>query len=160
MKVATLCFPVKGDPARELLMGYKKTGFGRDKYNGFGGKVESGETIVEAAMRELHEETGLTASAADATKVGELTFHFPWHREFDMIVHVFLVRAWSGVPRESREMIPEWFPVEEIPWHRMWADDVHWLPKVLNDRRVRGTFFFEEDNETIAEAAVEECDAL
>jgi 8-oxo-dGTP pyrophosphatase MutT (NUDIX family) len=38
----------------------KKRGFGNGKYNGFGGKVENGETIQQAAIRETIEESGLT----------------------------------------------------------------------------------------------------
>jgi hypothetical protein len=29
-----------------ILLGYKKRGFGMGKFNGFGGKVEKGETIL------------------------------------------------------------------------------------------------------------------
>lgn len=34
-----------------VLLGYKKRGFGQGKWNGFGGKVEHGENIKEAALR-------------------------------------------------------------------------------------------------------------
>ena len=40
----------------------KKRGFGAGKWNGFGGKVEPGETIVEAAVREVKEECGYDVS--------------------------------------------------------------------------------------------------
>ena len=35
----------------QVLLGMKKRGFGEGRWNGFGGKVESGETITEAAIR-------------------------------------------------------------------------------------------------------------
>lgn len=35
----------------DILLGYKKRGFGVNRWNGFGGKVESGENIVDAAIR-------------------------------------------------------------------------------------------------------------
>lgn len=35
----------------EILLGYKKRGFGKGKWNGFGGKVDPGETIEHAAIR-------------------------------------------------------------------------------------------------------------
>jgi len=36
---------------RAILLGYKKRGFGAGKWNGFGGKVEIGETVEDAAKR-------------------------------------------------------------------------------------------------------------
>lgn len=41
--------------ANRVLLGMKKRGFGQGRYNGFGGKVEKGETIIEAAIRETIE---------------------------------------------------------------------------------------------------------
>ncbi|CEI89301.1 hypothetical protein RMCBS344292_03666 [Rhizopus microsporus] len=38
---------------QKVLLGMKKRGFGANKFNGFGGKVELGETIEEGARREL-----------------------------------------------------------------------------------------------------------
>jgi 8-oxo-dGTP pyrophosphatase MutT (NUDIX family) len=35
-----------------VLLGFKKIGFGAGKFKGFGGKVESGETILQAALCE------------------------------------------------------------------------------------------------------------
>ncbi|RYE83489.1 MAG: NUDIX domain-containing protein [Methanosarcinales archaeon] len=40
------------------------------QYNGFGGKIEPGETIKAAAVREMHEESGVTLH--DATYTGGL----------------------------------------------------------------------------------------
>ncbi|CAN0505072.1 unnamed protein product, partial [Ectocarpus sp. 12 AP-2014] len=37
------------DDSKEILLGMKKRGFGEGKWNGFGGKVESGESVEEAA---------------------------------------------------------------------------------------------------------------
>jgi len=47
-KVLTLAFVRRHG---EVLLGYKKCGFGAGKWNGFGGKVEPGETIEDAAKR-------------------------------------------------------------------------------------------------------------
>ena len=54
----TLMFVRKGD---EVLLGRRKRGHVnmRGKWNGFGGKVEAGEDILEAAIREVREETGI-----------------------------------------------------------------------------------------------------
>ncbi|CAN0571511.1 unnamed protein product, partial [Ectocarpus sp. 12 AP-2014] len=53
----------------------KKRGFGEGKWNGFGGKVESGESVEEAAKRELMEEAGVTAR--ELSLRGRLIFHVP-----------------------------------------------------------------------------------
>ena len=52
-----------------VLLGLKKRGFGAGKWNGFGGKLEPGETVVEAAAREVKEECGLTVKTSDLGKI-------------------------------------------------------------------------------------------
>ena len=47
-KVLTLAFIRDGG---RLLLGMKKRGFGAGKWNGFGGKVDLGETILQGAVR-------------------------------------------------------------------------------------------------------------
>lgn len=47
-KVLTLIFVLKPG---QVLLGYKKRGFAEGRWNGFGGKVEPGETIVQGAKR-------------------------------------------------------------------------------------------------------------
>ena len=64
-KVLTLVLLRKGS---RVLLGMKKRGFGAGKWNGFGGKVEAGETVVEAAAREVQEECGLTVKTEDLGK--------------------------------------------------------------------------------------------
>jgi 8-oxo-dGTP pyrophosphatase MutT (NUDIX family) len=158
MREATLCFLIRGDPPYEILLGFKKVGFGANKYNGIGGKVEAGEAIVVAAARELEEETGVVVSEADLRRVGHLTFIFPAKPAWDQVVHVFLARRWQGEATESREMVPTWFGVDDIPFERMWADDLHWLRRVLEGERIRGRFMFKADNESIEELEVESWD--
>lgn len=47
-KLLTLVMVVQ--PGR-VLLGMKKRGFGVGRWNGFGGKVQAGETIEDAARR-------------------------------------------------------------------------------------------------------------
>ncbi|MBI2030953.1 NUDIX domain-containing protein, partial [Candidatus Kaiserbacteria bacterium] len=58
MKQTTLCFLVGYD---RMCLAMKKRGFGTGKWNGVGGKVHDGETIEQAAVREVHEEIGTIA---------------------------------------------------------------------------------------------------
>ena len=66
-KVLTLVFLRREG---EVLLGMKKRGFGEGKWNGFGGKVEAGETIVEAAAREVKEECGYVVKTEDLGEKG------------------------------------------------------------------------------------------
>jgi mutator protein MutT len=157
MRDATLVFLIKGEPPDEILLGLKKAGFAQGKFNGFGGKVENGETIEKAAMRELREETGIRVSVQDLQRMAHLTFMFPAKPEWDQVVHVFLARRWEGDPTETGEMKPAWYKVSEIPIQNMWQDDPHWLPLVLRGKRIRARFTFQEDNETVGAIEIEEC---
>ena len=160
MRDATLVFLVKGEPPSEILLGLKKAGFAEGKLNGFGGKVENGETIERAAARELEEEAGVAVSEQDLCKMAHLTFTFPAKPEWDQVVHVFLAKRWDGEPVESAEMKPTWRKVSEIPFEHMWQDDPHWLPLILGGRRIKARFTFRDDNETVGRAEIKECQSL
>lgn len=151
----TLCFPVQGEPVEKVLLGLKKLGFGVGKYAGFGGRVEDGETIEEAAVRELREETGLVVSVDDLEPVGRLTLQFPFRPRWNGTVHIFLTRKWTGEHKETVEMKPVWFDRSSVPLERMWKDCPHWFPRVLDGGFVRGSFAFNDDNETVHWARVE-----
>jgi 8-oxo-dGTP diphosphatase len=146
---ATLCFIFRGDPHQEILLGYKKRGFGQGKYGGFGGKLQDGETLSQAALRELHEEASLSGSLADLVTLGQLTFIFPHKHSWDQEVHVFMARKWEGTPSESEEMRPEWFAINQIPLEQMWDDSRFWLPHILAGERISAVFTLNQDNETV-----------
>ena len=149
MRSTTLCLPIQGDPAQRILLGMKKTGFGRGKYNGFGGKLEKDETPTAAAVRELAEECGIIAKEADLSPAGELRFLFPANPELDHDVQLYVIREWQGQPQETDEMKPVWFEVADIPYSEMWADDNYWLPAVLKGKKVSGEVVFADNNEDV-----------
>ena len=149
MHDATLVFLVRDHPPAALLLGMKNRGFGSGKYNGFGGKVEVGETIENAAVRELREECDIAVTLADLTRAARLEFFFPAQPDWDQVVYVFIARRWRGEPVETREMTPAWFELDALPYEQMWMDDPYWLPLVLRGEYVEAAFTFKDDNETI-----------
>ncbi len=146
MTEATCLFLLDGD---RILLAMKKRGFGEGKWNGAGGKVNADETIKEATTRECFEEIGVTPK--DIGKWAVLNFYFPDGKP-DWRVNVFVTRQWEGEPIESEEMKPEWFPVSEIPYDEMWEDDIHWLPHVLDQKKLIGHFVFDEDERLVADS--------
>jgi 8-oxo-dGTP pyrophosphatase MutT (NUDIX family) len=139
-RLFTLLFVLKDD---RVLLGMKKRGFGSNRWNGFGGKVENGETIEQAAIRELEEECSLRAASVEHR--GVLTFEFVEADAKYPLMHVFVYRCsdFDGEPSESDEMRPQWFDRADIPYGKMWQDDEHWLPKLLDGDLIRAKFVFD-----------------
>jgi 8-oxo-dGTP diphosphatase len=149
-----LLLRTRDDGVREVLLGYKKTGLGTGKIVGLGGHVEPGESAAEAAAREVKEESGLRVAPGRLAEAAHVTFLFPVRPSWDMDVVIFTCDDWAGEPAESEEVRPEWFPVADLPFDRMWDDAPYWLPRVLAGERVRATFSYAEDCETVADASV------
>lgn len=143
-KILTLCV-IHQHPM--ILLGMKKRGFGAGRWNGFGGKVQEGETIEEAARRELREEAGIKVNSVE--KVGKIDFEFLGNPEI-LEVHIFKAEDFSGELAEGEEMKPQWFHIDEIPFSEMWPDDKYWLPFFLKNKKFRGRFLFEGQDEIIS----------
>jgi 8-oxo-dGTP diphosphatase len=135
---ANLCFIVKD--GRVLLI-HKKRGLGAGKVNGPGGKIEPGETALEAAIRETQEEIGVTP--LEISERGVL--HFQFTDGYSLECVVFVARDLEGEPIETVEATPFWVSIDEVPYEKMWADDQHWLPGVLVGESFRGWFEFDGD---------------
>jgi 8-oxo-dGTP diphosphatase len=132
-----------GEP--QVLLGRKKKGLGLGNIVGLGGKLEPGESAVEAAVREVEEESGLSVTEDALTPMGVLTYLFPHKPAWSQRSNVFVTDRWSGTPRESDELNPEWFTIARLPIDQMWDDARHWLPGVLAGIRVEATFTFGKD---------------
>lgn len=144
-----VCYLIRaGAAGDEVLLGRKKFGLGAGNLVGPGGKIEPGETPEQAIAREVAEETSLVVGPVEL--VGELTYPFPFKPTWSQKSWVFLCREWRGEPRESDELVPEWFPVSDIPTDRMWHDARFWLRDALDGRFVTATFEFGADLRTVA----------
>lgn len=136
---ATLMFIVKEG---QILLIEKKRGLGAGKINGPGGKIEAGESPLESVFRETQEE--LMIAPVGVRKLGELWFSMSDHP--DILCHVFRADDFTGTPTETDEAIPVWFALDQIPYQRMWEDDLYWLPYLLRDETFIGRFVFDGES--------------
>lgn len=150
MKQATLCYCVRGD---EILLGLKKVRFGAGKWNGYGGKVDAGETIEEATARELYEESGIATPSDKLEKIADIQFYFSGAPVFQC--HAYIAREWDGEPVESEEMKPQWFKIDEMPMESMWVSDRLWLSRALGGEPLRGTVHFNDDGSVVLDSSFE-----
>lgn len=133
-----------------VLLGMKKRGFGEGKWNGFGGKIEEGESVEEAAKREVLEECGVVVN--DIEKLAVIDFEFEDGSD-PLQGHIFVAHRFEGKPVETDEMKPEWFHIDDIPFNDMWEDDRYWFPYFLRKQPFHAKFVF-EDQSTIREHSI------
>lgn len=155
MKQLTLLFLQRDG---QVLLAMKKRGFGAGRWNGVGGKLDSGETIEHALVRECREEIEVVPT--DYKRAAEIIFHEQHEGSQNTLqVHVFTCNKWNGKPAETEEMAPRWFDIDKIPYKNMWSDDTYWLPQILAGKKLRCEFRL-DDKDQIVENNVEEVPKL
>lgn len=135
---AVLNFIQKDD---KVLLIHKKRGLGKGKVNAPGGRIDPGESAKDAAIRECVEEVGLEPS--NLVQVGELNFIFT--NGYSLRGLVYFSSHFTGEMVETEEANPFWCSISEIPFEKMWADDIEWLPMVLKGKTFIGQFIFDDD---------------
>jgi 8-oxo-dGTP diphosphatase len=139
MKIATLVFLVKDDTIR---LAKKKMKVGVDKYNGYGGKVEGGNSIEKTAIDEVVQECSTLVKESDLEKVGVCLFFIESEPAWE--VHVFIARTWVNEPKESKEMgKPETFKFNQIPYDEMLSGDEKWMPLVLSGKKIKANIYYD-----------------
>ncbi|MFA6250500.1 MAG: 8-oxo-dGTP diphosphatase [Candidatus Shapirobacteria bacterium] len=154
-RIFTNCFLVRGvadGRVKEVCLAMKKRGFGAGMWNGSGGKLNDGESVDEAAIREVNEELGTRLTKM--SKRAEISWYI---REEDKLVECFVYfgEEWDGEPKETEEMAPKWFGVEEIPYDQMWKSDREWLAEVLRGRKIRAKYTYAREGGEVEERSLE-----
>ncbi len=144
---ATLMFLCQGE---RVLLIRKRRGHGAGLINAPGGKLESGESPLDCAVRETREEVGIRVDPAAVRELGELRF---------LDLDGSRIRGWvfraDGIDAEAvttAEAIPFWAPMTAMPYAWMWPGDRFWLPWVLAGRPFRASLLC--DGATVLEARI------
>lgn len=105
---------IRDEAGKTLLHRRSNTGYMDGYYDFPGGHLEASESFVEAAVRELAEETGLIVRANDL----EILHINQNYLSFPYVVVMFTVKKWQGIPRILESDYCDdlgFFPVEALP---------------------------------------------
>ncbi len=127
----------------QILLAMKKRGFGEGLYNGVGGKLEEGETPDMAMLRETKEEIDIVPTKYEKVAIMEFNEYVKGEKA-NLIFHLYIATEWDKEPSETEEMKPKWFDIDKIPYNQMFPDDKYWMPFILEGRKIKGFFEFDE----------------
>ena len=102
------------DEKQILLLRRMNTGYEDGKYSVVAGHVDAGETVIQAAIREAHEEAGVALKPEDMQVV-----HVMHRRSDDERIDFFVaVRSWvgeisNGEPHKCDHLA--WFELDALP---------------------------------------------
>ena len=128
MTETTLCYIEQDGKYLMLHRTKKENDCNHDKWQGVGGHFEPGETAEMCALREIREETGLTATEYRYRAV--VHFHSDLWENEDM--HLFTVTGFTGELIECNEGDLEWLDKARVLALPMWEGDRIFL-KLLDE---------------------------
>lgn len=119
MRNTSLCYIERGSEYLMLHSVKKENDENHDKWIGIGGKFENGESPDECMLREMREETGLTALSWRAR--GIVTFvSDEWGTEY---MHLFTCDRFSGTVKDCDEGVLEWIDKSRLLSLPIWEGD-------------------------------------
>ncbi len=136
-QLATLCYVQQNHKTLMLHRVKKEDDMHMGKWNGLGGKFEAGETPEACAVREIREESGLTATKLNLK--GHITFPL-FSPGTDWYVFVFVIPEFKGKLIESPEGHLEWVDNKKLMNLNLWEGDKIFLPW-LNDKHFFSAIF-------------------
>jgi 8-oxo-dGTP diphosphatase len=141
MKLATLCYVRQGGKTLMIHRVKKANDMHLGKWNGLGGKLNPGETPEECALREIYEESGLTAYQPQFK--GFLTFP-AFTEEEDWYAFVFVVEKFEGeLMDSSEEGFLQWVDDADLLDLNLWEGDRIFLPWLTEPGFFSGKFVYQ-----------------
>lgn len=126
----------------EVFLARNRKGPCKGMLNGFGGEIEMSERAVEAARRELEEETGIAVPVDSLKFFGNIQFKNVkkdgWTQTVDCYVYVvFTVSNFHIVRLNERELYDcGKYRIDSLPLREMTHGDHLWVRSVLRGSRI------------------------
>lgn len=142
MKLATLCYLRKNNQTLMLHRVKKENDMHKGKWNGLGGKLESGESPEECAVREVKEESGL--DVRNPRFKGVLTFP-AFSKNEDWYVFLFVIHDFAGaLIEDSAEGNLEWIDDDKLFDLPLWEGDKIFLKWLHQDSFFSAKFVYKD----------------
>ena len=141
MKLATLCYLRQNGRTLMLHRVKKPDDIHEGKWNGLGGKFESGETPEDCVVREVREESGLRVKTPQLK--GVLTFP-RFARGEDWYVFVFTAQKFTGRMKASCEGNLKWIEDSKLTELNLWEGDRIFLRHLGKNSFFSGSFLYRD----------------
>lgn len=139
MKLATLCYVRDGNKTLMLHRIKKENDMHEGKWNGLGGKFESGETPEECVIREVEEESGLVLN--EPRLKGLITFP-NFNNKEDWRVFVFVADDFTGSLIDSSEGVLDWIENDKLLDLNLWDGDKIFIPWLDDSKFFSGKMIY------------------
>ncbi len=136
---ATLCYIKQNNHTLMLHRIKKQNDIHKDKWNGLGGKFESGESPEECLLREVKEESGLTLT--EYKLAGLLTFP-KFDGSNDWQVFLYQATEFTGQITECGEGKLEWIPDDKLLELNLWDGDKYFIKWMSENRFFSAKFTY------------------
>lgn len=136
---STLCYLKNGDKTLMLHRNKKNFDIHKGKWNGLGGKIESGESPDECIIREVKEESGY--DIVQPLLKGFITFPL-FDKMNDWLVFIYVCEQFKGELIDSDEGTLKWIKNDELFNLNLWEGDRIFMPWLDKDNFFSAKFIY------------------